>query len=34
MESALPNHDRIHYKTDPHGIYKTMELGHQRHLVY
>ena len=33
-KSALPNHDVIHYKTDPHGIYKTMEAGHQRHAWF
>ena len=30
----IPCHDKIHYKTDPHGIYKTLEAGHQRHAWY
>lgn len=33
-KDTLPNHDRIHYKTDPHGIYKTLEAGHQRHAWF
>lgn len=33
-KESIPNHDRIHYKTDPHGIYKTLEAGHQRHAWF
>ena len=33
-KSSIPNHDRIHYKTDPHGIYKTLQAGHQRHAWF
>ena len=33
-KDSIPNHDHIHYKTDPHGIYKTLEAGHQRHAWF
>ena len=28
---SLPNHDIMHKKISPHGIYKFHEVGHQRH---
>ena len=30
-QKTIPNHDKIHSKIDPHGIYKHHEIGHQRH---
>ena len=30
-QKTIPNHDKIHRKIDPHGIYKHHEVGHQRH---
>ena len=33
-KSQVPNHDLIHYKCDPHGIYKYLQVGHQRHAWY
>ena len=31
-QKTIPNHDTIHRKCDPHGIYKHHEAGHQEHL--
>ncbi len=33
-KSNIACHDKIHYQTDPHGIYKTLEAGHQRHAWF
>ena len=33
-KNSIEYHDKIHYQTDPHGIYKTLEAGHQRHAWY
>ena len=33
-KSTIPNHDKLHAKVDPHGIYKFHEVGHQRHAWY
>ena len=30
-QKTIPNHDEIHSKCDPHGIYKHHEIGHQKH---
>ena len=30
-QKTIPNHDKIHNSTSPHGIYKFHEVGHQRH---
>ena len=33
-KNSINCHDTIHYQTDPHGIYKTLEAGHQRHAWF
>ena len=33
-QKTIPNHDNIHLKCDPHGIYKHHEAGHQRHAWF
>ena len=33
-QSTIYNHDEIHSKISPHGIYKFHEVGHQRHAWY
>ena len=33
-KDTIPNHDEIHSKIDPHGIYKFHQVGHQRHAWY
>ena len=33
-QKTIPNHDIIHNKCDPHGIYKHHEAGHQYHSWY
>ena len=33
-KNTVPNHDIIHKKIDPHGIYKFHEVGHQEHAWY
>ena len=33
-QKTIPNHDEVHHKIDPHGIYKYHEAGHQRHAWY
>lgn len=33
-QATIPNHDTIHSKCDPHGIYKHHQAGHQEHAWY
>jgi hypothetical protein len=33
-QKTIPNHDTIHSKCDPHGIYKHHEAGHQQHAWF
>jgi hypothetical protein len=33
-KNSIPNHDKIHYNVDPHGIYKYLEVGHTRHAWF
>ena len=33
-QKTIPNHEELHSKIDPHGIYKHHEVGHQRHAWY
>ena len=33
-QKTIPNHDKMHSKIDPHGIYKHHQVGHQRHAWY
>ena len=33
-QKTIPNHDTIHRKCDPHGIYKHHQAGHQEHAWY
>jgi len=33
-QQTIPNHDNIHAKVDPHGIYKHHEVGHQKHAWF
>ena len=33
-QKTIPNHDTIHSKCDPHGIYKHHEAGHQHHAWF
>lgn len=33
-QKTIPNHDMIHSKISPHGIYKFHEIGHQEHAWY
>ena len=33
-KNSVECHDTIHNQTDPHGIYKTLEVGHQRHAWF
>lgn len=33
-QKTIPNHDIIHKKCDPHGIYKHHQAGHQEHAWY
>lgn len=33
-QKTIPNHDTIHRKCDPHGIYKHHEAGHQEHAWF
>tara|TARA_Y100000590_G_scaffold470610_1_gene666923 strand:- start:12870 stop:13739 length:870 start_codon:yes stop_codon:yes gene_type:complete len=33
-QSTIANHDEMHSKISPHGIYKYHEVGHQRHAWY
>ena len=33
-QKTIPNHDTIHKKCDPHGIYKHHEAGHQEHAWF
>ena len=33
-QKAIPDHDKIHAKVDPHGIYKHHYAGHTKHAWY
>ena len=33
-QKTIPDHDKIHNKIHPHGIYKYYEAGHQRHAWF
>lgn len=33
-KGSIPNHDKIHYNVDPHGIYKYLGVGHTRHAWF
>ena len=33
-QQTIPNHDEVHSKCDPHGIYKFHEAGHQYHAWF
>jgi ectoine hydroxylase-related dioxygenase (phytanoyl-CoA dioxygenase family) len=33
-KGTIPEHDKMHSKVDPHGIYKHHQVGHQRHAWY
>jgi ectoine hydroxylase-related dioxygenase (phytanoyl-CoA dioxygenase family) len=33
-QKTIPNHDKLHSKIDPHGIYKHHEVGHQQHAWF
>lgn len=33
-QSTIPNHNYIHKRTSPHGIYKFHEVGHQEHAWF
>ena len=33
-QQTIPNHDKMHSKIDPHGIYKHHEVGHQQHAWF
>jgi len=33
-QATIPNHDKYHYKIDPHGIYKFHYAGHTKHAWY
>ena len=33
-KNTIPNHDKLHYVIDPHGIYKHHEAGHTKHAWF
>ena len=33
-QKTIPNHNMLHRKCDPHGIYKHHQVGHQEHAWY
>lgn len=33
-QATVPDHDNLHKKCDPHGIYKHHEVGHQEHAWF